>query len=73
MVVAAGAVEPLPWNIGVRPNSPPQMIERVVEEAALLEVGDQRRTPARSVSSRSTGPCTSRGRRDGPSRGDRAG
>ena len=40
---------PLPWAIGVRPNSPPQIDQRVVEHAALLQVVEQRRrSPGRS-------------------------
>ena len=34
---------PLPWAIGVRPNSPPQIDQRVVEHPALLQVLDQGR------------------------------
>ena len=43
--------------IGVRPNSPPQIDQRVVEQAALLQVLDQRR--ARPVDCRGR-PCRGR-------------
>ena len=46
---------PLPWAIGVRPNSPPQIDQRVVEHAALLQVLDRARPCAWSTSLAATG------------------